>query len=88
VPFDDCLDDASDDIAELFACPLSPAQVDMLELCFDTLATAKCVTQAEADARARASEIGAVPTDVPPAACALLFDPPAGCPPGSPPRRN
>lgn len=81
VDFDECYEDVGGDIAELLACPaLTPADVDMLELCIDALVAPKCETQAEADARARASEAGMAPTrpGMPPA-CAILAQPPPGC---------
>jgi hypothetical protein len=82
IPYAKCLNEASADITRLLGCPaLTPADVDTLEVCFDTLVAETCVTQAEADAMARAAESG---TDPPqpdlPAACALLRQPPAGCP--------
>jgi hypothetical protein len=81
VPYDDCYADASTDIADLLTCAApTPEQTNMLEICFDMLAARRCVTQAEADARARAIEAGAEPPpDGPPAACALLANPPPGC---------
>jgi hypothetical protein len=81
ISYNDCYAKASADIAKLIACAApTPDQTNTLELCFDTLATRPCVTQAEADAQARAAETGAnPPPDAPPAACALLANPPPGC---------
>jgi hypothetical protein len=89
VPFDDCFDDASSDISELLTCgQLSLEQLDMLELCLDTLASRACVTQAEVDAMARAQEAGGEPTNKElPASCALLVKAPASCT-GGPPTRG
>ncbi len=84
---DDCYADASEDIAQLLTCAAPTAeQVDTLETCFDTLAAEPCVTQAEADERARAAEMGISPPtmEVPPA-CDLIANPPATC--QSPPPR-
>jgi hypothetical protein len=80
IPYDDCYADASADIADLLTCAAPTAdQIDMLEICFDMLAARACITQAEADALARASEAGNSPPDELPAACALLMNPPSGC---------
>ena len=81
VAYDGCYADASADIAHLLTCAAPTAeQIDMLELCFDTLAAAPCTTQEQADALARASEAGtSPPPDERPAACALLQNPPTGC---------
>jgi hypothetical protein len=81
VAYDDCYADASTDIAELLTCAAPTAeQIDVLEICFDMLAARRCITQAEADALARASETGtSPPADELPAACALLMNPPASC---------
>lgn len=81
VAFDGCFEDARGDIAELLACPaLSAEQIDLLELCFDDLVAKACVSQREADARARAAESGTQPPeDEPPPSCALLVDPPPAC---------
>jgi hypothetical protein len=78
---DACVADASGDIEELLSCPtLTAEQVDTLETCFDALAAQPCITQAEADERARAAEVGiSPPADETPAACALLKEPPPGC---------
>jgi hypothetical protein len=78
---DDCYTDANEDIAELLTCAApTPAQIDTLETCFDMLASVPCVTQAEADERARAAEMGiSPPAKEVPAACALLAEPPPGC---------
>ena len=84
---DDCYADATQGIAELLTCAAPSAeQVDTLEICFETLAAEPCVTQAEADARARAAEMGVLPPkpEVPPA-CDLIANPPATC--QSPPPR-
>lgn len=84
---DDCYADASGDIAELLTCAAPTAeQVDTLETCFDALVAEPCVSQAEADAWARAAEMGAPPPEmeVPPG-CALIANPPATC--QSPPPR-
>ena len=83
---DDCYADASGDLAELLTCAAPTAeQTETLETCFDTLASEPCVTQAEADERARASEMGIEPPpDEGPAACALLKEPPPAC--GTPTR--
>ena len=81
VPYDDCYADASADIEHLLTCAApTPEQVDTLETCFDMLAAKKCLTQAEADAQARAAEMGTSPPpqDLP-AACSLLTMPPSGC---------
>jgi hypothetical protein len=78
----DCYAQASSDIETLLSCAaLTPDQVNTLEVCFDTLAAQACVTQAEADAQARAAAEGTTspPSDAPPASCALLSTPPAGC---------
>jgi hypothetical protein len=83
----DCYADVSPDIAELLTCAAPSAeQVDTLEICFDTLAAEPCVTQAEADERARVAEMGVSPPkmEVPPA-CDLIANPPATC--QSPPPR-
>ena len=81
VAFADCYAEANSDIAELLTCAApTPEQIDTLEMCFDWFATHPCVTQAEADAKARLLESGTQPPPDPmPAACALLTDPPAGC---------
>ena len=78
---DDCYADANEDIAQLLTCAAPTAdQIDMLETCFDMLASVPCVTQAEADERARAAEMGVSPPGKEvPAACALLAEPPPGC---------
>jgi hypothetical protein len=83
---EDCTADATGDLAELLTCAAPSAeQIDTLETCFDTLAAEACPTQAEADARARDSEMGiSPPPDDPPAACALLEEPPPAC--GTPTR--
>jgi hypothetical protein len=83
---EDCTEDANEDLTDLLTCIAPTAeQLDILEICFDTLAAQPCVTQAEADAKARAAETGASPPpDDVPAACALLDDPPAAC--GTPTR--
>ena len=83
---DDCYADASEDLAELLTCAAPTAeQTETLEICFDTLAAEPCVTQAEADERARASEMGIEPPpEEVPAACALLREPPPAC--GTPTR--
>jgi hypothetical protein len=81
VAYDRCYTDASGDIATLLSCAaLTAEQIDMLEICFDTLAATACITQEQADAQARASEAGTSPppNDLP-AACALLEHPPTGC---------
>ena len=81
VVYDDCFKDVGGDLTELLACPaLTPADIDTLEICVDALIAPKCETQAEADARARASEAGMGPTrPAMPAACAILTQPPPGC---------
>jgi hypothetical protein len=81
VAYDDCYADASSDIAQLLTCAMPSAeQIDVLEICFDMLTARRCITQAEADALARARETGSSPpADELPAACALLMDPPASC---------
>ena len=81
IPYDHCYEEASSDIEKLLACPaLTAADVDMLETCFDTLATATCPTAADAEARAQAEPSGTTPPAPEiPAACALLMHPPAGC---------
>jgi hypothetical protein len=81
VAYADCFTQASADITALLSCPaLTADQVNTLEVCFDTLAAQGCVTQAEADAQARAAEAGAAPSSGdPPASCALLSAPPPGC---------
>lgn len=78
---DDCYADASEDIAQLLTCAAPTAdQIDILETCFDMLASVPCVTQAQADERARAAEMGVSPPATEfPAACALLAEPPPGC---------
>jgi hypothetical protein len=81
VPYSDCFAEARADIEHLLTCAaLTPEQVDTLETCFDMMTAKKCVTQAEADAQARAAEMGTPP---PPqdlsAACSLLTMPPPGC---------
>jgi hypothetical protein len=81
INYSDCYADAAGDIQKLLSCPaLTPQQVNELEVCFDMLAALKCMTQAEADAQARASAAGAAPppTTRPPE-CELLVRPPAGC---------
>jgi hypothetical protein len=84
---DDCTADASGDLAELLTCAApTTEQTDMLETCFDMLAARPCVTQAEADERARAAETGvSPPAEELPAACALIAEPPPAC--GGPPPR-
>jgi hypothetical protein len=81
IVYGDCYAEASADITALLTCAaLTPAQIDTLEICFDMLAAKSCVTQAEADAVAQASEAGTSPQPDPlPAACALLVNPPP-CP--------
>jgi hypothetical protein len=81
VKYDDCYMEAGKDIADLLSCPaLTAAQVDELELCFDMIIAPKCITQAEADAQARAAETGQPrPSVTPPPECALLVHPPSGC---------
>lgn len=81
VPYDECYADASADLERLLTCTaLSADQINTLETCFDMLAARACVTQAEADAQARAAEMGISPTpDVLPAACAFLAMPPPSC---------
>ena len=81
VAYDSCYADASGDIANLLTCAAPTAeQIDMLEICFDTLAATACITQEQADALARASEAGtSPPPDERPEACALLQSPPTGC---------
>jgi hypothetical protein len=82
LPYDDCHAQVSTDVTQLLTCAMpTPAQVDTLEQCFDALAARPCVTQAEADAMARAIEAtGTTPPDDVPASCALITDPPPGCP--------
>ena len=84
---DDCYADASGDLAELLTCAAPTAeQLDVLETCFDMMAALPCVTQAEADERARAAEMGvSPPAEEIPAACALIAEPPPACQ-GPPPR--
>jgi len=86
VAYADCYAEASSDIETLLSCAaLTADQVNTLEVCFDTLAAQGCVTQAEADAQARAAAEGTTPpSDAPPASCALLSTPPPGC--GAPTR--
>ncbi|HVX95171.1 MAG TPA: hypothetical protein VHK47_09705 [Polyangia bacterium] len=88
VIYDDCFADAEPDIEKLLACTaLTPADRDTLEGCFDALAAEPCVTQADADERARRLAMGVQPTPAePPAACDLIEHPPAGCA-GAPPTR-
>jgi hypothetical protein len=64
------------DLEETLSCPeLTPALVDMLELCLDATAREPCLTQAQADAlAAQASANGGI-VDTDPPECAFLKDP-------------
>ena len=63
------------DTEQLLSCPgLTPAQIDMIELCVDATARAPCLTQAQADAAAQAEANGGA-VDVGPPECAIVKDP-------------
>ena len=70
-----CYEDVRPDIEQLLSCPgLTPAQIDMIEVCVDATARAACLTQAQADAAAAQAESGVV-VDLDPPECAFLNDP-------------
>jgi len=66
---------------QLLSCPaLTPAQVDMVELCVDAMAAQLCVTQAQADALAQTAEMTmSVPPAPSPPECDFLGQPLPGC---------
>ena len=71
-----CYEDVRPDIEQLLSCPaLTPAQIDMIEVCVDATARAACLTQAQADALAAQAEVSGGGVDLDPPECAFLNDP-------------
>lgn len=65
------------DTEQLLSCPgLTPAQIDIIELCVDATAHEPCRTQAQADALAAQAEVSGLDSvDFNPPECAFLDDP-------------
>ena len=54
-----CYAGVQPDIEDTLSCPeLTPALIDMIELCVDATARTPCLTQAQADALAAQAEVG------------------------------
>jgi hypothetical protein len=79
--FPACYADVQPDIEHTFTCPdLTPALVDMIELCLDAMLQQPCPTQAQLDAVAAQAEVnGGSTSSLDPPECAFLKDPNTPC---------